>query len=255
MSKLFLVKIVVFALLAVGVCWGEDCIKNTASVEKILEQLSRSTSELVTYQCNIEYLFSQPLFDSKTLRKGRLYYKKYNDKSALRINFHTIKQDDEEEKQYKEDYVFDGVWLTHIDYQLKHLKRYQQTEPNEPIDAFELAAGYFPVIGFSNARDLEKDFEIRLVEKLRCEGGGFAKLDLKVRGDSIYKDWTSVELWIDDKLKLPARIIATSTEEDIYLISLLRAEMNKKIDPNIFKVEIGRGFEVEQVSRSKEDAK
>ena len=56
-------------------------------------------------------------------------------------------------------------------------------------------------------------------------------------------------------MKLPARIIATSTEEDIYLISLLRAEMNKKIDPNIFKVEIGRGFEVEQVSRSKEDAK
>ena len=254
MTKLLVAKSIVF-LLAAGVCRGDVCVERQNPVEKTLQQLSRSTSELVTYQCNIEYLFSQPLFDSKTLRKGRLYYKKYNDKSALRINFHTIKQDDEEEKQYKEDYVFDGVWLTHVDYQLKQVKRYQQTEPNEPIDAFELAAGYFPVIGFSNARDLKKDFEIRLDQEPHCRRSGFTKLHLKVRAGSIYKDWTSVELWIDDKLKLPARIIATSTEEDIYLISLLRAEMNKNIDPNIFKVEIGRGFEVEQVLRSKENAK
>jgi len=254
--KLFLVKIGIFALLTAGICRGDDCVEGQNLVEKTLEQLSRSTSELVTYQCNIEYLFSQPLFDSKTLRKGELYYKKYNDKSALRINFHTIKQDDEKEKQYKEDYLFDGVWFTHIDYQLKHLKRYQQTEPNEPIEAFELAAGYFPVIGFSNARDLEKDFEIRLDQGTHWRRSGFTKLHLKVREDSIYKDnYISLQLIIDDKLKLPAGIIATSTEEDIYRIDLIDAAVNKKIDPNVFKVEISSDFEVEQVPRSKENAK
>jgi len=98
-------------------------------VEKVLKQLREKTAELKSYQCLIEYEVNQPTFESRTLRKGVLYYKKAGKESALRINFKTFKQDDEKEEKYidqyiingnwltKIDYQFDGIWLTHIDHQ------------------------------------------------------------------------------------------------------------------------------------------
>ena len=51
-------------------------------VDKVLEQLSKSTRELKSYQGQIEYKFTQPaLFASQDLRKGTFYYSKEGDKS------------------------------------------------------------------------------------------------------------------------------------------------------------------------------
>jgi len=212
-------------------------------VDVVLKQLKRQTCELKSYQGRIEYLFSQPIFESETLRKGVLYYERCGGKSKLRINFQTLKQDDDEEQKYIEHYIFDGVWLTHIDYQIKEVKRYQRAEPNKPVDAFELAGRNFPIIGFSETEDLKKEFEIRLVEQ---QGGGaedFVHLCLKVKPDSIYKDdYTYVDFWIDKELHLPAKIVATSTEEDIYEIRLLDTKVNKRIDKKVFEFRVPKGF-------------
>ena len=72
-------------------------------VEKVLKQLREKTAELKSYQCLIEYEVNQPTFESRTLRKGVLYYKKAGKESALRINFKTFKQDDEKEEKYIEN--------------------------------------------------------------------------------------------------------------------------------------------------------
>jgi len=176
-----------------------------------------------------------------------LYYQKYGKKSKLRINFKTLKQDDEKEQKYIEQYIFDGVWLTVIDYQIKQVKLYQQAEPNEPVDAFELASRNFPIIGFSKAEDLKNQFEIKLVEQQGGEAENFARLHLKVKPDSIYKDdYTSIDFWIDKKSGLPAKIVAITTEEDIYEIKLLKAKVNKKLNKKVFEVKIPKGFTVEK---------
>lgn len=217
-----------------------------AELEAVLEQLKKQTTELKSYQSQIEYKFSQPLLESETLRKGVLYYQRSDGKSALRMNFQTLKQDDEEEQKYIEHYIFDGVWLTHIDYQIKEVKRYQKAEPNEPVDAFELVSENFPIIGFSKAEELKKEFEIRLVEQQGGEAEDFVHLRLKVKGDSVYKDdYTSIDFWIDKKLYLPAKIIAVTTEEDIYEIKLLGPKINKEIDKKVFEIKIPEGFGVE----------
>jgi len=239
-------------LCTVGICWSVGCTANSAgsqlkrcdvnSVDGILRNLSQSTAELKSYQCRIEYKFSQPLLESETLRKGVLYYQRCDGKSALRINFQTLKQYDEEEQKYIEQYIFDGVWLTHIDYQIEQDKPSQQTEANEPVDAFDLVSRNFPIIGFSKIEDLKKQFEIKLVKQKK----GKAQLHLKVKADSIYKDdYTSIDFWIDKELGLPAKIVATSTEEDIYEIKLLKSAVNKKINKKVFELEIPKGFGVE----------
>jgi hypothetical protein len=103
---------------------------DTNSVEVVLERLKKQTAELKSYQSQIEYRFSQPLLESETLKNGVLYYQKSDGKSALRMNFQSLKQDEEEEQKYIEQYIFDGIWLTHVDYQIKEVKRYQKAEPN-----------------------------------------------------------------------------------------------------------------------------
>ena len=266
MNKNILIKFTVVGLVMAGVFLAGGCSKSLAAaetkkakaelkspVDTVLEKLNQSAENLKSYQCNIEYLFSQPLLDSQTLREGVLYYKKDIDKknqSALRINFNTLTQDDEDKQKYIEQYVFDGVWLTHIDYQIKEVKKYQQTESNQPVDAFDLVSQNFPIIGFSQKQDLKKEFEIKLIERpqesvIPAQAGihDFTRLHLKVKPDSIYKDdYKSLDFTIDNKLNLPIEIIAVSTEDDIYRIKMLDAKANKKIDSKIFNVKIPKGF-------------
>jgi len=250
MKVFFLLLAMVSIHLAVGCmassAGSESRRAETNSVEVVLEGLKKQTAKLKSYQGQIEYKFSQPLFESETLRKGVLYYQRSDGKSALRINFQTLKQDDEEEQKCIEQYVFDGVWLTHINYQTKEVERYQKAEPNEPVDAFELASENFPIIGFSKVEDLKKEFEIGLAEQQGSEAEDFIQLHLKVKPDSIYKDgYTSIDFWIDKKLYLPAKIVAIATEEDIYEIKLLDVKVNKQIDKKVFDVKIPEGFGVE----------
>jgi outer membrane lipoprotein-sorting protein len=250
-------------IVTIGMCMVSCLAEQTDSnsmvkpqVEVVLESLNKRTTELKSYQSQIEYRFSQPLLESETLRKGVLYYQKSEGKlagakpgearSALRMNFQTLKQDEEQEQKYIDQYIFDGVWLTHIDYQIKEIKRYQKAEPNEPVDAFELVSENFPIIGFNKAEDLKKEFAIELIEQQGGKEKDFIQLHLKVKADSIYKDdYTTIDFWIDRKLYLPAKIVAVSTEEDICEIRFLQPKVDEKIDKKVFEFKIPDGFNVE----------
>ncbi len=235
-----------------GLCWAQNCseaavsgktVADANSIQTILRNLNQQTTSLKSYQCLLEYRFSQPLLQSQAVRTGALYYLKSNNRSNLRINFQTLQQDEEKQQKYIEQYIFDGVWLTVIDYQVKAVKKYQLTEPNNPADAFELATNNFPIIGFSASQDLKKDFDISLLSEQRTDGNDLVKLHLKVKPDSVYRDnYSSVDFWIDRKLNLPAKITALSTEGDVYEIKLLQPKVNRPIDKKIFELKIPQGF-------------
>ena len=273
MQKKTMIKTAVSLLLIVSACQASGCTEglavcqsketDTNSVEAILKQLKQKTTTLKSYQVQVEYRFSQPLLESETVRKGLLYYQRLDGKSKLRVNFQTLKQDDEKEQKYAEHFIFDGIWLTHIDYQIKAVKRHQLAEPNKPVDAFDLASKNLPIIGFTKIEDLKKQFEIRLVQQekepvsvIPAKAGIHETfhLHLKVKPDSIYKDdYTVIDFWIDKKLGLPAKVVAVSTEEDIYEIKFLQPKVNKKIDKKVFEFEIPKGFTIEEIPLKKSD--
>jgi outer membrane lipoprotein-sorting protein len=71
---------------------------------------------------------------------------------------------------------------------------------------------------------------------------------LKVNSDSIYKDdYTAIDFWIDKELGLPSKVVAVSTEEDIYEITFLQPKVNGKIDKKVFDFEIPKGFTIEVI--------
>ncbi len=268
MDTKIITKVAFILLAMLGNCRAGCCTKSSGllyekevkpdPVDAVLKQLNQKTAELKSYEARIEYRFSQPLFESETLRKGVLYYARFdNKKSKLRINFQTLKQDDEKEQKHIEHFIFDGVWLTHIDYQIKTVRCHQLAEPNKPVDAFELASKNLPIIGFAKIKDLKKQFEIKLVEPQKehtsvipAKAGiqQFIHLHLKVKPGSIYKDdYTYIDFWIDKKLGLPTKVVAVSTEPehpfgDISEIKFLKPKLNKKLDKKVFDFKIPRGF-------------
>ena len=244
--------------------------KKSDPVDTVLEQLNKSTLELESYQGQIEYKFVQPsLFDSRDLRKGMLYYVKEGNKSRLRVNFQTRKQDEEEEHKYLEQYIvldgsslkypgekFEGTWLVCIDYQIKELKLVQlagPTEPDKQVDVFELASRNLPIIGFTKIENLKEQFDVSLVEQKTKESQDFTQVHLDVKPNSVYKDdYTYIDFWIDKKLNLPAQILAETTDKDFYEIKFLKPKINKKIDRKIFDFKIPKDFSEPEIIPLKE---
>ncbi len=269
-----MIKAAFIVLCAAVTSWASKCteasqkqqqeIQKDDPLDTVLERLNKKTTELKSYQSQVEYNFRQPVLESESLRKGVLYYERSGGKSALSINFNTLKQDDEKEQKYIEQYMvldgallthtdqeLQGIWLVHLDHQIKEVKYYQLAEPNDPnksTDVFDLAGRNLPMLGFSKIEDLKKQFEVKLVEKKKDEAEDFIQVHLKVKPNSIYKDdYVSIDFWIDQKLGLPAKIVAVKSEPeppfgDIEEIKFLKPKVNKGIDKKIFEVKIPRGF-------------
>ncbi len=272
MNKKIIIKAALILLWMVSppvVDWASDCPKSSDTkqpvkekvntVDTVLKQLDKKARELTSYEAQIEYGFVQPLLESETLRKGILYYAKLGNKSKLRLNFQTLKQEDEEEEKYIEQYIvldgagltrpghqFKGTWLVHIDYEIEGVKYYQLAEakePNKPVDVFDLASRNFPMVGFTKIEDMKKQFEVTLVEQKKSEPEDFIQVHLKVKPNSVYKDdYIYIDFWIDEKLGLPAKVVAVTTEEDIYRIKFIKPKVNKKIDGKVFEFKIPESF-------------
>ena len=256
-----------------GACRAGECTESsqqqprnleTEPIDAILDKLNKTTSELTSFESQIEYRYSQPLLESERLSKGILFYMRSGGTSAMRINFSTLQQDDEKERKYIEQYiildgarlnhpvrVFKGIWLVHLDYEIEEAKYYQLAEPNDPNappDVFDLVARELPMLGFSKIADLKKQFEITLIGQKKSPSEDFSQVHLDVKPNSLYKDdFMSIDFWIDKKLGLPTKIIAVKTEPeppfgDIEEIKLLKPKINKGVDGNVFEFKIPESF-------------
>jgi outer membrane lipoprotein-sorting protein len=222
------------------------------ALDKVLKNLQDKAVALKSYQVNMDYLFKQPLLESQQRRTGVLYYAKSDKKSDLRIDFRTLRQDEEKEQKYEQQYFFDGVWLLEIDQQLKTATKRQLAEPNKPLDALSLASKQVPVLGFSQVDDLRKQFEIELVADPPGQPALRQHLHLKVKPDSVYKDdYVTIDLWIDGKIGLPVQVNAVTPEDDVYEIKLTDPKVNAELDPKLFEAVVPRSFSMEVIPLAK----
>ncbi len=241
---------------------SKQCKKSPVDV--VLDQLNAKTRELQSYECRIEHKYVQPLVESQTIRKGILYYIRSGGKSALKVDFTTIRQEDEKERKAFEQYIvldgswldspgrqLKGIWLAHIDHQLKEVKYYQLAEPgdpNKPVDVFDQVSKNLPMLGFTGTEELKKQFEVDLVEQKKGESADFTQVNLTVKPNSVYnEDFRTIDFWIDNKVGLPARVRATKTEPeppygDIEEIRFLKPKVNKDVSRKVFEFKIPRGF-------------
>ena len=91
--------------------------KKITPLDRTLDSMQKKTDSIKTFQADVTYLFIQDpdLLDSRRLQTGKLYYRKDDKKSNIRINFETLKIDDEDQEKHKEQIIFDGVWLVKVE--------------------------------------------------------------------------------------------------------------------------------------------
>ena len=271
MGKMTTIRGALALLLATGACWaGGHADRSPAQkkpvrvdpVDAVLEQLNKKTRELTSFQCQIEHKYIQPLLESQSTRKGTLYYMRSGGKSALRVNFETLQQEDEKEQKAKEEYIvldgawlsqihrdyeFKGIWFVHLDHRMEEVKCYQLAEPEDtdkPMDVFDLVSKNLPMIGFTKTEELKKHFEVELVEQKKAAAKDFTQVRLKVKPNSVYKDdFLSIDFWIDKKVGLPAKIRAIKIDNgDIEEMKFLKPKVNKDIEKKVFEFKIPKGF-------------
>jgi len=223
---------------------GEKPQKDS-KLENILEKLDLTTSMLNSLEARIEYLFIQDpeMLDSRSLQKGNIYYLRDKQRSKLRVNFNTRKQDDDDEQKHVEQYIFDGVWLIRVDPQLEKVDHYQQAPEDKPLDVFEFISHNFPMLGFISTKQLKKNFNIELVGDQGAKPGELMQLHLTAKKDSAYReDYSDIDFWVDAKNHLPTRMLSKSQEGDVHDVKILDMKLNKKLKNGVFKVETPKHF-------------
>lgn len=211
----------------------------STQLSEILSAMHQATQRLTSAQAEISYLTIEDpnLLDSRILRSGTLYYLKEQDRSYLRIQFRDLKQDDFEPESRRDEYLFDGVWLTRIDYKLEQIDMFQQAPDDKPVDVFELIRHNFPLVGFSDISTLEQDFQIELVQKPE-DPNDLIHLLLKTRQNSPFsEEYTKLDFWIHKDSHLPRRILAHSTQGDVHDINFSGLQINKNLEKAFFTIE------------------
>ena len=217
---------------------------NAGEIEEILLKMNNATNNLKSCQANLSYLFIQDpdLLDSKTLQNGVLYYQKNNNRSQLRIRFDDIKQEDFDPENRREEFLFDGVWLSRIDFKLKQIDRYQKAPKDNPIGVFDLISHNFPLIGFSKTDQISQDFEVQLPEKTNPSDTSIRLLLSVKKGSKYEKEYKKIDFRADNKTYMPQQIIAYSSQGDIYNIKFTEFEINKKLKKAVFTIETPSDF-------------
>ncbi len=211
-----------------------------AQINSIIEKLNQTANNLANLSAKIEYIHAQPLFETQTIRYGRLFYAKDANSSVLRINFLKIKQDESAEQNYREDYIFDGIKMTKIDYQAKSVIS-EQLAKDKPIEPFELVQDYFPIIGFAKCDELAEQFDIKLQQKTGKRN--FDALLLIPRETSgFFKTYKQVEIKIDSKNFLPNDFLALTCEDEKITIRLTQIDISTAIKRDVFDIVIPADF-------------
>lgn len=201
-----------------------------------LQKLNQSVKTIKNLSAQIEYIHAQPLFETKTIRTGKIFYVKDTHHSQLRINFLTLKQDDANEQTYREDYVFDGWKLTKIDHQSKSAIT-EQLAKDKAIEPFELVQDYFPIVGFDEPKKLGEQFEITVI------AGSIPQLKLIPKENSRYrKAYRHVDCKLNPENYLPMEFIASTCDDEEITIKLTQTDLHKTIDKTTFDLNIPADF-------------
>ncbi|MDD5010673.1 MAG: outer-membrane lipoprotein carrier protein LolA [Phycisphaerae bacterium] len=226
-----IISLIVLSIFQSIIAAGEP--NEQTQIKGVIEKLNLAAGNLKNLSAKIEYTHAQPLFDTQTIRDGKIFYVKDANCSALRINFLTLKQDQSKKQNYKEDYIFDGTKLTKIDYQTKSAATELLAE-EEPIEPFELVQDYFPIIGLTKNNQMAEQFDITAVQNTL-----FLKPKEKSR---FFKTYKEIEIKIDPDNNLPFDFSAITAEDEQITIKLSQIDTSKVIKKSVFNVIIPADF-------------
>ena len=224
------IRLLIFSCVLLFLCCNCRAFEpnDSEQINSIIKKLNQAAAGLKNLSAKIEYIHAQPLFETQTVRNGRVFYTKDANYCALRINFTTMKQEDAAQQNYREDYIFDGWKMTKIDYQSKSATS-ERLAKEKPIEPFELVQSFFPIIGFAKPAELAGQFDIKLQEKTGL-------LLIPKETGEYFKTYKQVEVKIDPKNFLPYDFSAITSEDEKIRINLSQIDTKNTVKKDVFDI-------------------
>lgn len=242
--KLLAVFITVMMLLNTAVCYSAENVvpvNDATPTDEALAALAKKVHSLKTLSADLTYSHCQPLFDTESIRIGKIHYQYDPNVPKLRINFSQFTQDGVEQKKYNDDFFFDGIWITRVDSLSKTVTAKQLTTEDKPVPPFKLLSRYFPIVGFTETEDLKKQFDIEFNPPATANGP--LRFTLTPLPESIYaKDYKSISFVVPAGIMLATEFIAQTTSGELVNIKFSNIRINKPLSKSVFKFEIPKGY-------------
>lgn len=166
----------IFAALAIV------CLAQADDTNRLLKETAAAVDKLHSVSSGLEYTIYEDngIFETVTVYAGTFDFSKLPfdpncpapaeqeadaPKELAAICFTTKSVDGAKPVSEKTTYVFDGAWLTRIDYPLKEVTRIQTAPAGKRQKAIELFSDMVPVVGFTDTDKLLAEYEIKLVSE------------------------------------------------------------------------------------------
>lgn len=218
---------------------GPASMPSEAAMKLLAEQEQAGLAN-ATVEANIVYHVDMRLTGDQEERVGTVAFKRQTDDSPAKffIRFDTLRQGEGKPIAEKEEYVFDGSYLTEAKYRIKKMTRYQVVAEGEKVDPLEVGKGPFPLPFGQKVDTVVKYFDVRTRDAVKTDPPNTDFLRLVTRPQ--YKDEKNflwVEMWVDRQTHLPVKLISENKNDERTTVYFSDVKTNVQVDVKIFKLE------------------
>jgi hypothetical protein len=197
---------------------------------ELLQMLHDRRNTLRDFTANVDYMVTHPVTEETSGKRGTVDFIMDQAKGPIfTVGFEeNIRKDGSVERKYKQQIIFDGVYVTWKDFPAKEFTHTRELpEGASPGDAVTLNGPMTLPIGL-NVEDVGRNFTVTVLPARRTEMDRQSLRLVPRPGGGSKFDFRQLDITIDTKLELPVELreIARGRDGDITVIHLTNIQTN-----------------------------
>lgn len=209
-----------------------------ASIDQVLDALHDQGRDLKSFTADVHLREVDTTMDSSLTRSGTIWFEIKPDGQGKMHLIFDQKEENKRIKKEKKEYLLEDGWLTDRDYHAENETRRQVARPNQKLDLFQLGKGAFPLPIGQKKADVLQSFDVTKPDSAKDDPAGTIHLRLVPKpGSSLARQFATIDVWVDEKLKMPVRIRTEDTDHaKVKTTDLQNLKTNDPLDPAVFKL-------------------
>ncbi len=211
-----------------------------SSAKAILDRLEKAGLAYTTLRADVDYRVEDRMTGDEELRSGLVAYQKQtaNAPAKFRVSFDKLALGSGPARTSKQDYIFDGQWLTIAKHRIKSMTKVQIAAKGEKVEALKIGKGPFPVPFGQQTSEVLKYLEATTSPgpgqgSAGPKGTAYLRLTPKP-GHRKDVNFRSLEMWVDQARDLPVKIRSRGAGKKITTVTFRNIKTQATIAPKLF---------------------
>lgn len=214
-------------------------------VDTILDRLDARGRAILDLRADVvnEDMQQMPVPETNT-KKGTIIFRRAQPNPLFKVVF-TERTDAGIVRKDREEFVFDGIWLTELREKTRNLVKRQVVREGERIDVFKIGKGPFPLPFGQSRADMLANFTVGRLPSMAGDPPNTDHLVCVPRPTSdLSQKFKVVHFVIDRKLDLPVQMMAERAKDStVVRVKFDRIQLNTGIAASEFQLVKPPGYE------------